>query len=168
MIETERLLLRPQRIDDFDQLHALTASEDMYRYLGGKASIEENYRRLLAVIGAWSVYGFDRFAVIEREGEALVGTCGIFRQMRGLGEGFDGLPEAGWIMRSDRWGRGYATEAMGATIDWFERTHGRQPTVCMIVPDNLASARIAAKLGYRLTRAAEYKGEAVNLYRRDA
>jgi RimJ/RimL family protein N-acetyltransferase len=167
MIETERLLLRPQRIDDFEQLHALTASEEVYRYLGGQASIEDNYRRVLAVIGAWSVFGFDRFAVIERDGGAFVGTCGIFRQMRGLGEGFDGHPEAGWIIRSDRWGRGYASEAMRATIDWFEQTQGPQPTVCMIVPENRASARIAAKLGYRLTRAAEYKSEAVNLYRRE-
>jgi RimJ/RimL family protein N-acetyltransferase len=167
MIETERLVLRPQRIDDFEQLQALTASEEMYRYLGGQAGIEENYR-LLAVVGAWSVFGFDRFAVIERDGGAFVGTCGIFRQMRGLGEGFDGHAEAGWIIRSDRWGRGYASEAMRATIDWFEQTQGRQPTVCMIVPENLASARIAAKLGYRLTRTADYKGEAVNLYRREA
>lgn len=168
MIETERLLLRPQRIEDFEQLHALTASEEMYRYLGGQASMEENYRRLLAVVGAWSVFGFDRFAVFERKSGDLVGTCGIFRQMRGLGEGFDGYPEAGWIIRSDRWGLGYAGEAMRAVVDWFERTQGPQATVCMIVPENLASARIAAKLGYRLTRAAEYKGEAVNLYRRDA
>ena len=167
MIETDRLFLRPQRIDDFEQLHALTASEEVHRHLGGQASIEDNYRRLLAVIGGWSVFGFDRFALFEREGGAFVGACGIFRQMRGLGEGFDGYPEAGWIISADRWGRGYASEAMPAVIDWFERTQGPQPTVCMIVPENLASARIAAKLGYNLTRTAEYKSEAINLYRRD-
>ncbi|WP_324751339.1 GNAT family N-acetyltransferase [Sphingomonas sp. LY54] len=168
MIETERLRLRPQQIDDFEQLHALTAGEEMHRFLGGRSSIEDAYRRLLAAIGGWTVFGFDRFVVLERDGGALVGTCGIFRQVRGLGEDFDGHPEAGWIIRSERWGRGYASEAMRATIDWFERTHGRCRTVCMISPDNAASARIADKLGYRLMRAAEHKGDPVNLYARDA
>jgi RimJ/RimL family protein N-acetyltransferase len=168
MIETERLCLRPQRIDDLEQLHALTASEEMHRFLGGQPSIEDNYRRLLAAIGGWTVFGFDRFAVLERDGGALVGTCGIFRLIRGLGEDFDRHPEAGWIIRSDRWGRGYAGEAMRATIDWFERTQGRCRTVCMISPGNVVSARIAAKLGYRQMRAAEHKGEPVNLYARDA
>jgi RimJ/RimL family protein N-acetyltransferase len=168
MIETERLFLRPQQIEDFEQLHALTASEEIHRYLGGKPGIEENYRRLLAAIGGWSLFGFDRFAVIERDGGALVGTCGIFRQIRGLGDDFDCHPEAGWIIRSERWGRGYASEAMRATISWFEQTQGRRRTVCLISPDNLASVRIAAKLGYRLMRAAEHKGDPVNLYGRDA
>ena len=168
MIETERLRLRPQQIGDFEPLHALTASEEMHRFLGAKPSLEDNYRRLLAAIGGWSVFGFDRFVVLERDGGALVGTCGIFRAMRGLGADFDVHPEAGWIIRSDRWGRGYASEAMRATIGWFEQTHGRCRTVCMISPDNVASARIADKLGYRPMRAAEHMGGAVNLYARDA
>jgi RimJ/RimL family protein N-acetyltransferase len=167
MIETERLRLRPQQIDDFEQLHALTASEEMHRFLGAKPNIEDDYRRLLATIGGWTVFGFDRFIVLERDGGAMVGTCGIFRLMRGLGEDFDSHPEAGWIIRSDRWGRGYASEAARAVIDWFERTQGRCRTVCMISPDNHASMRIAAKLGYRLMRAGEHRGQPVNLYARD-
>ena len=168
MIETERLLLRPQQIGDLEQLHALTASEEMHRFLGGKSSIEDSYRRLLAAIGGWAQFGFDRFAIFERDGDAFVGTCGVFRLIRGLGDDFDSHPEAGWIVRSDRWGRGYAGEAMLATLDWFERTQGRCRTVCMISPHNVASLRIAAKLGYRQMRAAEHKGEPVNLYARDA
>jgi RimJ/RimL family protein N-acetyltransferase len=168
VIETDRLRLRPQQIDDFDQLHALIASEEMHRFLGAKPNIEDNYRRLLAAIGGWTVFGFDRFAIFERDGGVLVGTCGLFRLIRGLGEDFDGHPEAGWIIRSDRWGRGYASEAMRATLDWFDRTQGRSRTVCMIHPGNAASVRIAAKLGYRLMRAAEHMGGPVNLYARDA
>lgn len=167
MIETERLRLRPQQIDDFEKLHALIASEEMHRFLGDEPSIEDSYRWLLGAVGGWTVFGFDRFAIIERDGGTLVGTCGIFRLLRGLGEDFDRHPEAGWIIRSDRWGRGYASEAMRATIDWFEQAQGRCRTVCMISPENVASARIAAKLGYRLMRGAEHKGEPVNLYARD-
>lgn len=166
-IETGRLRLRPWQIDDFDRLHALTASEEMHRYLGGAASIEDDYRRLLAAIGGWTTFGFDRFTIRERDGDAFVGTCGLFRLNRGLGDGFDGHPEAGWIVASDRWGRGYAGEAMQAAIDWFDAAHGKCRTVCMIAAENTASAKIAAKLGYRHLRIAEHKGEPVNLYARD-
>lgn len=167
MIETARLRLRPWQIDDFERVHALTASEEMHRYLGGAASAEDDYRRLLSAIGGWATFGFDRFTISERDGGAFVGTCGIFRHKRGLGEDFDPHPEAGWIIASSRWGRGYAGEAMGAAIDWFEAEHEECRTVCMISPGNTASARIAAKLGYRLMRTAEYKGDPIDLYVRD-
>lgn len=165
-IETERLLLRPPVIDDFDELHALTASPEMREHLSGFANVEDDYKRLLGNIGGWATFGFGTFAVIERETGAFVGNCGLFRLLRGLGEGFDGHPEAGWIIAYSRWGRSYATEAMTAAIDWFERCHAIPCTVCMISPGNSASEAIAARLGYRPTRIAEHRGDPVQLYAR--
>ena len=166
MIETARLLLRPPVIDDFDDLHGLTANPEMREHLAGFASVEDSYKRLLSTIGGWATFGFGAFAVIERETGTYVGNCGIFRMLRGLGEGFDEHPEAGWIIAGSRWGRGYATETMMAAIDWFERTHAIPRTVCMIAPGNVASERSAAKLGYRPTRMAEHRGDPVQLYAR--
>lgn len=165
-IETARLLLRPPVIEDFDDLHALTASPQMRQHLSGFSNIEDDYKRLLATLGGWATFGFGTFSVIERETGSYVGNCGIFRLLRGLGEGFDGHPEAGWIVTGTRWGKGYATEAMLAAIDWFERTHLITRTVCMISPGNKPSEAIAAKLGYRATRLAEHRGEPVQLYAR--
>ena len=166
-IETARLLLRPPVIDDFDDLHALTASPQMREHLAGFANVEDDYKRLLGNIGGWATFGFGTFSVIERDTDAFVGNCGLFRLLRGLGEGFDGHPEAGWIIAGDRWGRGYATEAMTAALDWFERTHAIARTVCMIAPGNIASEAIAARLGYRPMRRAEHRGDPVQLYARE-
>lgn len=165
-IESERLLLRPPIIGDFDDLHALTAGPEMREHLAGFAHVEDDYKRLLGNIGGWVTFGFGTFSVIERESDTFVGNCGIFRLLRGLGAGFDGHPEAGWIIASSRWGRGYATEAMTAALDWFESTHAIARTVCMIAPGNAASEAIAAKLGYRPTRMAEHRGDPVQLYAR--
>lgn len=167
MIDTARLSLHQPVIDDFEDLHKLTADPAMREHLSGYASVEDSYKRLLSTIGSWSVFGYGTFSVRERETGAYVGNCGLFRLLRGLGDGFDFYPEAGWIVAGSRWGRGYASEAMETALRWFEATHGPQRTACMIAPGNAASERIAARLGYRAFRDAEHRGAPVTLYARD-
>ncbi len=167
MLDTPRLHLRPHRVDDFPALHALTASPDMRRHLSGYASAEESWKRLLGVLGGWATFGFSTFAVIERETGLYVGNCGLFRMMRDIEPPFpDGAPEAGWIIAGDRWGRGYAGEAMAAAMDWFDAAFAEPLTVCMIVPGNAGSERIAARLGYRAIGEARHLGEVVMRYER--
>ena len=105
--------------------------------------------------------------MIERETGTAVGGCGLFRSLRELGPDFDPFPEAAWVVAEPFWGRGYATEAMRAILAWFDAEHKGGRTVAMISIGNLASERIAAKLGYVATGPAEYKGDAVMLYARD-
>jgi len=167
-VDTPRLHLRQPVIEDFDDLHALTAAPEMREHLAGFSNVEDYYKRLLGNIGGWATFGFGTFSVIERESGVYVGNIGLFRLRRGLGDGFDGHPEAGWIVGHKLWGRGYATEAMTAALHWFEHAHGIRRTVCMIAPGNSASERIAAKLGYLPTRVAEHRGDPVQLYAREA
>lgn len=166
IVETERLLLCPPVIGDFENLHALTAAPEMREHLAGFASVEDSYKRLLGNLGGWATFGFGTFSVREKSTDLYVGNCGLFRMMRGLGREFDDHPEAGWIIAHSRWGQGYATEAMTAALAWFARAHGIGRTNCMIAPGNIASQRIAAKLGYIPTRMAEHRGEPVQLYTR--
>lgn len=166
-IETERLLLRPPVIDDFDELHALTAAPEMREHLAGFASVEDSYRRLLGNLGGWATFGFGTFSVREKATGYYVGNCGLFRMLRGLGGDFDGDPEAGWIIAQGCWGMGYATEAMTSALAWFESIHRIKRTNCMITHGNARSARIADKLGYVPTRIAEHRGEPVQLFTRE-
>ena len=59
-----------------------------------------------------------------------------------------------------------AREAARAALGWWDRTRPGAETVCMIHPENLASARVAARLGYREFARSAYKGEAVILLSR--
>lgn len=166
-LDTPRLNLRQWRLDEFETFHELTESEPMRRFLGpDPPSREDSFNRMLRNAGSWALFGFGPFAIVDRETAAAVGTCALFRSLRGLGPDFDSFPEAGWIVAEPFWGRGYATEAMRAVLSWFEAKHGGGRTVAMISTGNAASERIAVKLGYEATRAAEYKGEAVTLYAR--
>lgn len=168
-IDTARLHLRPYCADDLQSLYELTLSPRMREHLGGDPpSRAASFDRLLRTAGGWSLFGYSTFAVIERETGALVGNCGLFRILRELGPDFDAFPEAGWIIAESRWGRGYAREAMDAAHTWFDGRTGRQRTVCMIAPGNMASEHLAAKLSYRAFRDSEHRGGPVRLYAREA
>lgn len=167
VLETERLHLRQATADDFAASHALTASPEMRRFLGrDPPSTEDSFNRLLRNAGSWSLFGYGNFVVIERASGVHVGGCGLFRSLRGLGDDFDGWPEAGWVVAYDRWGLGYAREAMTAILAWFDAEHGCR-TVCMIEAGNTASERLADKLGYTSIGPARYKGDEVMRYARD-
>jgi RimJ/RimL family protein N-acetyltransferase len=166
-IDTQRLHLRQATLDDFESFHALTEADEMRRFLGrAPPSREDSFNRLLRNAGCWHLLGWGPFLVMDRASGEFVGGCGLFRGMRGLGDDFDPFPEAGWVVAQSRWGRGYATEAMAAILDWFERKHGGGRTVCMIENGHGASERIAAKLGYRPIGAAEYKDSPVMRFAR--
>ncbi len=164
-LDTPRLHLRQIVADDFESAHAVVASDAVRRFLVRDLSREDSFQRHLRNAGCWALFGYGVFSVFERESGAYVGGCGLFRGLRGLGDDFDPYPEVGWIIGEASWGRGYATEAMTAILAWFDAEHGGR-SVCMIVPGNAASERIADKLGYEAIGLSYYKGGEVMRYAR--
>ena len=167
MIETENLLLRRPEIDDLDAIHAMRSDRDVVRFLGGRAlSREEAWHRLARLVGQWTLRGYGMFAVVEKSSAALVGEVGLFDGCRGLSPDFDNAPEAGWVLASAAHGKGYAGEAAAAAHRWFAATHGERRSVCIIAPGNLASFRVAQKLGYKSFGQVEYQNGPVVMLER--
>ena len=167
VIETSRLTLRGHGIADFDDSLALWSDPEVTRHIGGKPSTREDvWARLLRYIGHWAAAGYGFWQVRERATDRFVGEVGIAEFHRDLAFSFDGAPEAGWVLAPWSHGRGYATEAMTAVHDWSAADHPR--TVCIIDPDNLASQRVAARLGYRQLGRADYKAVEVIVFERGA
>jgi len=145
-IETGRLLLRPPRIEDFDGYAELLGDEDAARHIGGQASRPAAWRKFLQQPGAWAVQGFGMFSVLDKASGEWLGQCGPWRP-----EGWPGN-EIGWSFRRVVWGRGFATEAARAAIDWALENLGWSDFVHCIVPENVASRRVAQRLGSALLR----------------
>jgi len=104
-----------------------------------------------------------RIADVVQDGDRVGDGVGVDRR----GAGFDDMPEAGWVLRADRTGRGLAREAMTAALAWFDRQHGAQRIVCMVSPDNAPSLALADRLGFAPMREAQLPdGHAVRLYQR--
>ena len=164
---TERLELWLPTPEDLWAMHAIVTDPATHRFLGPSELPANHFERFCRNAGSWLLYGYGSFILRERGSGELIGSTGVFHSFRGLGEDFDDTPEAGWILRADRVGQGLAHEAMAAAFAWFEREHGRQRVVCMILPGNAPSLALAAKLGFAPMRDAQLPdGEAVRLLER--
>lgn len=143
-LETQRLLLRPTRKDDFEEFAAFQADVESMRYMGGAAQPRSvAWRSFLTVAGAWAVQGYAMFSVIEKASGRWVGRVGPWQP-----EGWPGT-EVGWGIVRDRCRLGYATEAATAAIDWAFAELGWTEVIHIIEPPNVASQGVARRLGSR-------------------
>lgn len=166
-IETERTILRPHRLGDFDDYVAMWADPAVTRFIGGKPRTrEETWIRLLRYAGMWQIIGYGLWAVEEKATGRLIGEAGFHEMKRDIVPPFEGTPEAGWALIPAAHGRGLATEVVGRAHEWAKGRPGFGRTVCIIDPENTASLAVARKLGYREIETASYHGEPTILLER--
>ena len=146
VIETERLVLRVPRIEDFERYAELLADEVACRFIGGHMPRPAAWRRFLQMPGAWAVQGFAMFSVIEKSSGLWLGQLGPWQP-----EGWPGT-EVGWAFHRDAWGKGHAHEGAVAAIDWAFEHLGWVEVVHCIDADNVPSQALARKLGSRVLR----------------
>jgi RimJ/RimL family protein N-acetyltransferase len=157
-METERLVLRMFRESDTDAYAEMVGDPEVMRFLGKQMSRQEAWRNMAMVIGHWHLRGFGFWAVEEKESGELVGRVGCWRP-----EGWPGL-EVGWTLRRRSWGRGYATEAARASMNYAFDELGQRRVVSLIAPENVNSIRVAERLGERPEGEWEVFGTKVIIY----
>jgi RimJ/RimL family protein N-acetyltransferase len=140
-LETDRLILRPPRAEDFDGFAELQGDADASRFIGGPVTRAEAWRRFLWQPGAWFVQGFGMFGVIEKKSGLWMGQIGPWKPECWPGN------EIGYAFHPRAWGKGYATEAGTAAIDWAFDTLGWDDIIHCIDPGNVASQNVARRLG---------------------
>lgn len=142
-IETERLVLRGWDDGDLDAFAAMSSDPEVMRFIGGPMDRAESWRRMALHAGHWALRGYGNWALERRADGVLIGRAGLWRP-----EGWPGL-EVGWKLARAAWGQGYATEAATATVQWARTALGATELVSLIDPENVASARVAQRLGMR-------------------
>ncbi|WEX78552.1 GNAT family N-acetyltransferase [Sinorhizobium numidicum] len=166
-IETERLLLRPYRRDDFHSYCALFADAEVTRYAGGVPySREQSWTRFLRQVGMWHYFGFGFFAIQEKESGAFVGEAGFHDAHRRITPSLEGTMEMGWALSPKAHGRGLATEAVTAALSWGDRQFPTLKKTCIIEPGNQASIRVAAKHGFKEFWRTSYHGRPMIMFER--
>jgi ribosomal-protein-alanine N-acetyltransferase len=88
------------------------------------------------------------WATIEKSTEAFLGRCGL------LPWTLDGAQEIelAFLIDKRRWGEGFATEAAMGIIEHAKGRLGLKRLICLIMPGNLASMRVARKVGMEFER----------------
>ena len=140
-LETERLILRPPVAEDFDAWAAFMADAEAARFIGGQQPRSSAWRGFCSMAGAWAMFGFAMFSVVEKSSGRWVGRLGPW-----VPEGWPGT-EVGWGIVREAWGKGYATEGATAAIDWAFDHLGWTEVIHCIDPQNVASQRVAERLG---------------------
>jgi len=153
-LETERLSLRPFTLDDLDELAVLLGDAEALVLWGGPLDREGSRDWIERNLARYERDGFGRCAVVWRETRELIGDCGL------VSTEVEGRPEIelGWIVRRSHWGRGIATEAGAAWRDHAFDVLGLERIVSMISERNVASRRVAEKLGFTVEREASWGG----------
>ena len=168
VIETERLVLRGHRLDDFDAHAAFWADPVVTRFIGGQPfTREQAWVRFLRHAGMWHAMGFGFWAVTDKASGRLIGEAGFHELKREMTPSLEGTMEAGWALAPDMQGKGLATELVGAIVGWADRNRPQERQTCIIEPENAASIRIAEKFGFRQFDRAFYHGIPVIIFERD-
>ena len=153
VIETERLLLREITLDDQEALFRLHSDPSVQKYTGEPVvkSIDEIKKAIENRILGYKKYGYGRWATILKSGNQFVGWAGLayLPEFDEIDLGYRFLPEF--------WGKGLATEASRAILNYGFNTLKLKKIVAIAMKENKASIRVMEKVGMQFEKFAPYE-----------
>jgi ribosomal-protein-alanine N-acetyltransferase len=160
--QTQRLLLRNFHIADGDAMDRVFGDPQVMQYGAGVQTSEWVRKWLRGCLEDYhQKWGFGLWAVVEKQERAVIGFCGLSR----FGD-VGGKPEIeiGYHLARAYWGRGLATEAAAAVRDYGFETLCLPRLISIIDPPNLASIRVAEKIGLQYEKDAIFHDKPVRIY----
>ncbi len=147
VLTTERLVLRNYRAEDWERVHIYGSNPDFSKYeLWGPNTLEDTHKFVAEMIQQSSDmprFKFD-YAVCMKESNLLIGGCGIRRESE-----LSQVANLGWAINPDFQGKGYATEAAKALIDFGFQTLNLSVIYATCDTRNATSYKVMEKLGMK-------------------
>jgi len=162
-IITDRLILRPLVSGDKAQAIALLMSPEFMTYSpSGPLNEKSAETRFYELMDHFAENGFAKFAMLLRSTGELIGYCGAELCT------IDGQEtvEMGFRLEKHWRGRGFATEAAKAYLNWYD-THFADDVIAFTEPNNQASIHVLQKLGFVEVRASRYAKTDVIVFQRN-
>lgn len=160
IIETPRLQLRRMTQDDVPALLAVFGDPVVMRHYPAPFDVVRMQEWVDWNQRSYTDHGYGLWALILRATGDLIGDCGLVNQR------VDGVSEieVGYHLRRDFWGQGLATEAALGCLEYGFTTLDRRRFVSLIHPQNMASRRVAEKVGMTHRREVEWKNKPTGIY----
>ena len=150
ILETKRLILKHQVIEDLDALWALYCNPNITKYIPDAPRTREEAQEELE----WHMHGHPKhpelglWATIHKDTGKFIGRCGLLPWT--IEGQYD--VEVAYTLAQDFWGQGLATEAARGILEYgFEQLYLSR-MICLIDPENIASQRVAEKIGMTLEK----------------
>ena len=145
VLETPRLIMPPLTRAHLPDVVSLYEDPEVTRFL---KSLDEagHLQRLLESETMWETRGYGRAALLDRATGRFLGRGGLQYWVH-----FDEV-EVTWALRREAWGRGLATEAGSAWLDWGLDHLDIGYVTAYIAPENVASRSVAERMGMSVLR----------------
>lgn len=163
ILETPRLVLRHQVLADLDDLWALYQNPNITRYIPDAPRSREEAQEELE----WHMHGHPHhpelglWATIHKETGKFIGRCGLLPWT--IEEQYN--VEVAYTLAQDFWRQGLATEAAHAILRYGFETLNLSRLICLIDPENIASQKVAEKMGMKWERTVDgWEGDTIPFY----
>jgi len=155
--ETERLILRTLLETDVNGIFELDSDPEVHRYLGNNpiTTIEQARDVISFIRKQYMENGIGRWAIIEKETNAFVGWGG-FKFVTEVTNGHQNYYDLGYRLVKRFWGKGYATEAALASIDYAFNELKLSTIYAIADVENLPSRKVLEKCNFQYVETFEY------------
>ena len=145
-LETERLILRNWRADDWLLIRPMSLDPEVMRYIGHYQpwSDEETRQFVTNRMSDYEGYGWTMWPLVLKETGSFIGYCGFLRRRHGE---YKGEIEIGYALAKDAWGRGLAAEAGSRILQHGFEVLGFERVIASARPENARSIRVMEKMG---------------------
>ncbi len=124
-LHTQRLILRPWQTQDLLPFAKLNADSDVMAYYPNVLSTEESHAMARKLMGLINQKGWGFWALEIKDSHEFIGFVGLHEPTYELP--VTPCTEIGWRLAKEHWGKGYATEAANAALDFaFKHLHLKQ------------------------------------------
>lgn len=159
--ETDRLILRAPTPDDAEAMFLVNGDPEVMRYTGEPMPPSAAViRDFLAAYPDFDRHGFGRWTAVEKATGEIIGFAGL-KYLEDLE-----VVDIGYRLRRSHWGRGLATEAALACVEFGFDTIGLDYVIGLVMPANTPSVRVLEKLGMTYETAFVEDGYDVHRYGR--
>jgi len=148
-LTTERLLIRQFVVADAEFILELLNQPSFHRFIGDKGVRSVDHARNYIATGpieSYQRHGFGLYSVELKDRKVPIGMCGVLKR-ESLPD-----PDLGFAFLPQYWGKGYAFEAASAVLKEARDTFKLTRILAITNPDNDASIKLLAKLGFRFER----------------
>lgn len=159
-IETKRFILR--ELDDLDEadLFEMDSDPEVHLYIENNPvkSMDEIRHAIAFLKKQYAENGIARWAVVDKVSSECVGWCGLKYFREPLNNHIN-FYELGYRFKKKHWGKGYATEAASAVVEYGFKHLAVDMIYAITHPDNVNSKHVLSKLGFHYVEQFDYDGD---------
>lgn len=159
--DTKRIIAQRHTAGDFDTVLATYQDELTMQSLGGMATMEDAAKRIEWNLKCWEKDGFGCWLWFHKESGRFIGRGGL----RKIELEEKSVIEVGYVLLSEFWGQGFATEIATASIEVAFGHLGIKELASYTTLTNKASQHVMVKAGFKFEHNFIHCGEPHVLYR---